>query len=229
MDRYVERDEREVLRIRADRNGGGPAAAMQRLESKLPSLKGRNFYGALRLLPEGEEHFAYFEKLPGDDPDGMGLEPAKIPGGLYVRRKILDWESVIAAGRLGTTFRELARSYEVDSSRPEIEYYRSAVELHLLVPVAPGAAAHPPKLAGRGLSRHRNHLGTPRSNEQSAVRWRIARASTSPAGARGWSRRCLGVVPRDVGPARLVHPGRQTGKELPRPDGMGRPGAFAGG
>ncbi len=55
MDAYVERPATEVLRVGAETKGGGPAAAMALLESKLPSLKGRKLYGAFRLLADGEE------------------------------------------------------------------------------------------------------------------------------------------------------------------------------
>jgi len=135
MDGYVERADVEVLRVLADWKGGGPAEAMQRLESKLPSLRGRKFYGAFRLLPEGEEYFACVEKFATDDPRAMGLDVGIIPGGLYARRKIFDWDKVIAAGQLGTIFRGMVAQYPLDPSRPEIEYYRSMKELHLLVPV----------------------------------------------------------------------------------------------
>lgn len=135
MDSFVERREVEVLRVRADMKGGGPAEAMHRLESKLPSLKGRKFYGAFRLLPEGEEYFACVERSAHDDPGVMGLEVGILPGGLFVRRKVLDWEKVIADGKLGSIFQEMVGYYAVDRTRPDIEYYRSMSELHLLVPV----------------------------------------------------------------------------------------------
>jgi hypothetical protein len=135
MDAYVERGDVEVLRILADMKGGGPAEAMRRLESKLPSLKGRKFYGTFRLLPGGEEYFACVERSKGDDAGAMGLEAGTIPGGLFVRRKVFDWEQVIAAGKLGSIFQEMVGYYHVDRSRPDIEYYRSMSELHLLVPV----------------------------------------------------------------------------------------------
>lgn len=141
MDTYVERPKVEVIRVRANMRGGGPAEAMQRLEAKLPSLKGRKFYGTFRLLPDGEEYFACVERLPGDDPAAMGLEVGSIPGGLYVRRKVLDWEKVIAAGKLGGIFEEMVGHYPVDRTRPDLEYYRSMSELHLLVPVLHREAA----------------------------------------------------------------------------------------
>ncbi|HTP54932.1 MAG TPA: hypothetical protein VML94_08270 [Thermoplasmata archaeon] len=135
MDTYVEREEIEVLRVRADMKGAGPAEAFRLLESKLASLRGRHFYGTIRILPEGEEYFACVQRQEGEEPERMDLELGRIPGGLYVRRKITDWESIIAAGRLPSIGREMAETYTVDPSRPEIEYYRSRKELHLLVPV----------------------------------------------------------------------------------------------
>ncbi|MGA7923790.1 MAG: hypothetical protein WCA77_07430 [Thermoplasmata archaeon] len=116
-------------------NGSGPAGAMKLLESKLPSLKGRRFYGAFRLLNDGEEYFACVERMAGDDPTKMGLDVGVIPGGLYVRRKLNDWEKIIASGDLGKHFKELISKHKFDPSRPEIEYYRSMSELHLLLPV----------------------------------------------------------------------------------------------
>jgi len=143
MDSYVERADVEVLRVLADWKGGGPAEAMHRLEAKLSSLKGRKFYGTFRLLPEGEEYFACVEKFATDNPQAMGLEVGVIPGGLYVRRRILEWEQVIAAGKLGTIFESMVAEYPVDRSRPDIEYYRSMKELDLLVPVL-GREPRPP-------------------------------------------------------------------------------------
>jgi hypothetical protein len=121
--------------VRADMKGSGPAGAMKILESKLPSLKGRKFYGAFRLLESGEEYFACVEQIATDDPERMGLEPAKLPGGLYARRKLYDWEKIIAEGKLPEYAREFVRAHEVDRSRPELEYYRSMSEMHLLLPV----------------------------------------------------------------------------------------------
>lgn len=134
-DSYVERNEIEVLRVRANMKGKGPAEAMQVLEAKLPSIKGRKFYGIFRVLPDGEEYYACVERTPLDDPTTLGLEVGIVPGGLYVRRKVLDWERVIAEGKLGGIFQEMVKRYRIDSGRPEIEFYRSMTELHLLVPV----------------------------------------------------------------------------------------------
>jgi hypothetical protein len=137
MDTFVDREEIEVLRVLANWNGTGPAGAMHTLESKLPNLKGRRFYGTFRPLPDGEEYFACVERVPSDDPAAMGLEVGHIPGGRYVRRKLLNWELVIRAGKLGEYFEEMVRTHGCDPARPSIEYYRSMSEMHLLVPVLP--------------------------------------------------------------------------------------------
>jgi hypothetical protein len=134
-DTYLELEEIPVMRVRAHMKGKGPAEAMQILESKLPSLKGRKFYGTFRMLPGGEEYYACVAQIATDDPKEMQLETGVIPGGIYARRKVLDWEKVINDGRLPAVFTEFARAHDVDHSRPSIEFYRSQDELQLFVPV----------------------------------------------------------------------------------------------
>src|SRR5437667_8754145 len=55
---HVELQEIPVLRVRADMKGKGPSAAFNRLESKLPTIKGRKFYGTFQPTPDGEEYYA---------------------------------------------------------------------------------------------------------------------------------------------------------------------------
>jgi hypothetical protein len=140
MDTIVDRSAVDVLRIRADMKGNGPKAAFDALESKLPSLKGRKFFGTIRMLDDGEEYYACVEKLATDNPEALGLEVATIPGGRYVRRRVRDWESVVAAGKMKEISQEFARGYELDPDRPSIEFYRSMDELHILLPLATPAA-----------------------------------------------------------------------------------------
>lgn len=120
---------------------------MQRLEARLRGPRSRRFYGAFRLLREGEEYFACVERTPDDEPATMGLEVAVLPGGLYARRKVHDWERVIAEGSLASIFHEMAKHCDLDLSRPYIEFYRSRTEIHLIVPVLGRVR---PLLASRG-------------------------------------------------------------------------------
>ena len=144
---FVELAPIPVLRVRADWNGGGPAAAMAIVESKLPTLKGRKFYGTFRPMPEGEEYFACVARMGSDDPAQLGLETGEIPGGWYARRKIRDWERDIT--QLAVQFKDMVRvlGENVDPSRPDIEFYRSQAEMLVFVPVrtpSPRSSPDPP-------------------------------------------------------------------------------------
>lgn len=133
MDTIVERSELPVLRVKADMQGAGPSAAFSTLEATLPSLRGRHFYGSFEELPEGERYYACVERVPSDPPPTAPVEEGRIAGGLYVRRKIEEWEGKLAT--LASHFRELHQTFDPDSSRPSLEFYRSDSELHLLLPV----------------------------------------------------------------------------------------------
>jgi len=141
MDTIVDRPRIEVLRVRADMKGKGPKAAFDVLESKLPSLKGRRFFGTVRILDDDEEYYACVERLPTEDPEALGLEVGTIPGGRYVRRRVWDWESVVAAGKMKEISEEFARGYVLDPERPSVEFYRSMKELHILLPLAAATAS----------------------------------------------------------------------------------------
>jgi hypothetical protein len=136
-DTYVELQDISVMRVKADMRGGGPSAAMSILESKLPSLKGRRFYGAFRMLPNGEEYFACVARIETDDPNKMQLESGVIPGGKFARRKIMNWEPIIRQGQLPRLTQEFERAHarEADPGRFTLEFYRSMAELQLLLPV----------------------------------------------------------------------------------------------
>jgi len=141
MDTIVDCPRIEVLRVRADMRGKGPKAAFDVLESKLPSLKGRRFFGTVRILDDDEEYYACVERLPTEDPEALGLEVGTIPGGRYVRRRVWDWESVVAAGKMKEISEEFARGYVLDPERPSVEFYRSMKELHILLPLAATTAS----------------------------------------------------------------------------------------
>ena len=133
------------MRVSADIKGGGPPAAFKLLESRLPTLRGRRFYGVVRASPAGiEEYHACVEMINVDDPEKMQLEAWVIPGGEYVRRRVMDWEKVVAEGKLPGLFETLFSDHaeEVDPHRFALEYYRSREELHILVPVHKAQTEH---------------------------------------------------------------------------------------
>jgi hypothetical protein len=130
---YVELQEIPVIRVRADMKGKGPSAAFDLLESKLPTLKGRKFYGTFQFTPDGEEYYACVVRMSSDDPEKMELETGVIPGGWYVRSKLVDWQTNLS--KLPSLFGEMRRSNEVDPGRPSLEFYRSQEEMQLFLPV----------------------------------------------------------------------------------------------
>lgn len=102
--------------------------AMQELEAKLASLRGRKFYGTVL----GDEYRACVTIAPAETNPGA-LPTWTIPGGRYVRRRILDYENNLSM--IGRTVAELRRRPDVDLSRPTIEYYRSEREVLVMVPI----------------------------------------------------------------------------------------------
>ena len=101
---------------------------MRHLEAGLTSLKGRKFYGVVL----GDEYRACVTVAAGDA-DQRPFPTWIIPGGRYVRRRLLDWESNLHT--IGAVFEELRRRPDADPSRPAIEFYRSQKERLLMVPV----------------------------------------------------------------------------------------------
>ena len=130
---YVELQGIPVLRVKADMKGKGPKAAFDLLESKLPAIKGRKFYGTFQFTPEGEEYYACVVRIDTDDPEKMQLTTGVIPGGWYVRSKLMDWEKNLS--KLPSLFEEMARTHDVDPTRPSLEFYRSQAEMQLFLPV----------------------------------------------------------------------------------------------
>jgi hypothetical protein len=106
---------------------------MAQLEAKLPTLRGRKFYGSFRPTPEGEEYFACVVRIGSDDPEKMKVETGAIPGGWFVRRKFPNWEQRLS--EMAAVFDDMNRNNDVDPDRPSLEYYRSHAEVLLFVPV----------------------------------------------------------------------------------------------
>lgn len=114
----------------------GNSEAMAAIESRLETLKGRKMYGLVYesedgmdyyagLVPEGESEEKRFTEL--------GYDILEVGGGSCARVKLLDWSSKI--DQIGPTFGAMIGEYGIDTSRPQMEFYRSQKELHLLLPL----------------------------------------------------------------------------------------------
>ena len=122
-----------VMCVVAEGGAAGARAAFDRIEAKLPSLRGRKFYGA--YFPERNEYRACVTLEAGEDPARYGFERWVVPGGLYAREKMKDWMSRIPdIGKAFIAMADRERSRH-DKIRPSLEFYRSQDELILLLPV----------------------------------------------------------------------------------------------
>lgn len=122
-----------VMFVLSENGVKGATKSFDLLESKLPSLKKRKFYGTVEGIPPNDTYRACVTIVEGDDPKSMGLEIWTIPGGKYERTKIENWEKNIKL--IGKTFEAIIKEVSVDPTRPSIEFYRSMSEMFVLVAI----------------------------------------------------------------------------------------------
>ena len=129
----------EVARVQAPGGPEGAPEAFMRLEERMDSLRGSRMYG---LLYPGEPT-AYYAclRLDDDHSDDLGFDRAEVPGGLYGRRLVRDWEDKIS--ELPEIFDHLQADlleagFLRDFTRPSLEFYRRSNELLIMMPVLPG-------------------------------------------------------------------------------------------
>lgn len=109
-------------------------SAFGKLESALPTLRGRKFYGYYD--PDTDEYRACVEMTSLDpNPPVLGFAKWTVPAGPYVYEKIMDWQSKTST--LASTVQKLIEENKpnIDWSRPILEYYRGSSELRIMVPV----------------------------------------------------------------------------------------------
>lgn len=131
-------DDIKVMFVVSPNGPLGAGKAFDMLEARLPSLKGRKFYGTML----NGEYRACVAIERQDAPASMGLETWTIPGGAYVRRKLEGWSERLP--EIGTIFGALAAEYPRDPARPNVEFYRSQKELLLFMAVTSPAEVGAP-------------------------------------------------------------------------------------
>src|SRR5438093_13590346 len=89
----IQLEDISVMCVVAKGGPSGARAAFDGLESKLPSLRGRKFYGTYH---EGE-YRACGAMNEGDSPHAMKLIRWVIPGGRHLREKVDDGEQRVEA------------------------------------------------------------------------------------------------------------------------------------
>jgi hypothetical protein len=121
----------KVMYVEAKDGLSGVGTAWSKLESNLPSLKGRKMYGA--YYGQDKVYRACVAIINEEEPKALGLPMWTIPGGKFAREKVENF-----AGRveiIGETFKSMEQEYRRDPNRWYIEFYRSQNEVILLLPV----------------------------------------------------------------------------------------------
>jgi hypothetical protein len=126
----IERDEIAVQFVRVPDGIEHIRRAWDELEAVV-ALRGRHFYGAFD--PVADDYRACVE-VREEDELAPGLESGTLPGGRYLRAW-LRGEPPAVYEQIGSTFGELTKQAEPDTSRPSLEHYRRHDEIDLLLPI----------------------------------------------------------------------------------------------
>src|SRR5262245_11791669 len=108
-------------------------------ESGFDSLHGRRMMGLIDN--RAGTYRLCSERLPRDGENPLGLDETTIPGGLYLRLRLVG-DAPAVYGQIAAAFEELFEHADHDPTRPLIEFYRREGEVDCLVPV--NATVRPP-------------------------------------------------------------------------------------
>jgi hypothetical protein len=106
--------------------------AWPEFEAAFDSLHGRRMMGLIDN--RAGTYRLCSERLPRDLENPLGLDETTIPGGRYLRLRLIGDPPGIY-GRIAAAFDELFEHADHDPARPLIEFYRREGEVDCLVPV----------------------------------------------------------------------------------------------
>ena len=129
----IEQPDIQLVVCRAKEFPAGIKDSWDQLESRLPSLKGRKFYGLTFMENDQLAYYAGLEPLNEEEIASLGFPILTLKGGKYARVKLMDWNE--HTDQISEIFGELMKQYKKDPSGPTVEFYRSQSELHLLIPL----------------------------------------------------------------------------------------------
>jgi len=101
-------------------------------ESAFDSLQGRRTMGLIDN--RAGTYRLCIERLPRDRENPLGLDETTIPGGRYLRLRLIG-DALGVYGQIAAAFDELFKHANHDPTRPLIEFYRREGEVDCLVPV----------------------------------------------------------------------------------------------
>jgi hypothetical protein len=106
--------------------------AWPEFEAAFDSLHGRRMMGLIDN--RAGTYRLCSERLPRDLENPLGLDETTIPGGRYLRLRLIG-DPPGVYGRIAAAFDELFEHADHDPTRPLIEFYRREGEVDCLVPV----------------------------------------------------------------------------------------------
>jgi hypothetical protein len=101
-------------------------------ESGFDSLRGRRMMGLIDN--RAGTYRLCTQRLPRDRENPLGLDETTIPGGPYLRLRLVG-DPPGVYGQIAAAFEELFEHADHDPTRPLIEFYRREGEVDCLVPV----------------------------------------------------------------------------------------------
>ena len=131
---YLKRlNEIKLMYFKADSFPDGIQPVWDKMDATIPSMKGRKFYGAAKMIEGKMEYRACVIPLDDNEHKTLGMEVFTIPGGAYAAKKLIDWQDHIPEIR--NIFGELGSKFEGDGSRFLLEFYESMKELICMIPI----------------------------------------------------------------------------------------------
>src|SRR5215475_4866766 len=99
---------------------------------RLVGLRGRKMYA---MVDVGANTYTACTPLhDDDDPERLGLRLGTLPGGPYLRGRLVG-EPPQVYEQIGTGMQELEAAVDVDADRPLVEFYRRHDQIELWVPI----------------------------------------------------------------------------------------------
>ena len=128
----VERVPTAVMFIETADDPAAMAIAWDRLETVLPTLRGRRFLGTFDL---NGRYRVSVQMRDEDDPNALMLDTGVVPGGTYLRVRLRGDPPELYAC-IPPALESLRIVAARDAGRPFIESYRRRDEVDVLMPVA---------------------------------------------------------------------------------------------
>lgn len=129
---YVTRQDTAALSTEVPMDIAAIQEAWPAFESGLDSLHARRMMGLIDN--RADTYRLCTERLPRDVENPLGLDETTIPGGRYLRLRLIG-DPPGVYGQIAEAFDELFEHADHDPTRPLIEFYRREGEVDCLVPV----------------------------------------------------------------------------------------------